>query len=171
MTVTATKTCLVCDLVFLPKVENQRYCGADCKRVADVKRNLAREWRKRKPTVFEDRVCPVCTQTFTPKAKQQVYDTLKCQHTANKRRQRGKALGKPAAMKTAAERGDAPQPVKRESNKPNLAGDWFPGWRGPYPPWRTPLEIELLESGKGRFVPDETHQTQTSDSSHWSDGR
>lgn len=168
MTVT-TKTCPVCDLLFLPKAENQRYCGANCKKASDVSRSTRNRRQERDPADYVERACPVCQQTFIPKARNQVYDQLKCQHVANKRRQRGRALGKPEKLQTQAERGDRPVPKRATNQKPNLSGDWFPGWNGPYPPWRTPLEIELLESGKGRVEVDDTFASQTSLTNQWGD--
>ena len=44
-----------------------------------------------------------------------------------------------------------PPKPKEKIEKANLdGGPWFPGWNGCYPPWRTPFEIQLLESEVGR---------------------
>ena len=58
----------------------------------------------------------------------------------------------PKVVQPKAVRPTPPPPKPKEKiEKANLdGGPWFPGWNGCYPPWRTPFEIQLLESEVGR---------------------
>lgn len=62
-----------------------------------------------------------------------------------------KPAPKPKVVRAVVQPTPPPPKPKEKIEKANLdGGPWFPGWNGCYPPWRTPFEIQLLESEVGR---------------------
>jgi 5-methylcytosine-specific restriction endonuclease McrA len=66
-----SKRCDICGNVFKPKIYNQKYCSAKCKRLGKLKR-----WNIRKqPTV---RICIVCNKRFKINSSTQITCSKKC---------------------------------------------------------------------------------------------
>lgn len=141
---------------------------------AEEQRRLRHNAERRELLLREkkDRVCVGCSASLASHRR----DTQRCKSCASahstKTRQKNRTIEAqrrvvfPPKPKEKAKRNTlkrvltAPTRPKPPSLKPNLQGDWFPGWTGCYPPNRTALEIELLEGGKGRPVFEEAHQVE-----------
>lgn len=154
--------CTVCHGPVDPRRHSQ-YCSEKCKnaRWNEKMRGVYAE-KKGKPTVRRCADCQV--ELSTPTA-------IRCDpHKYARMRQKQRVYSENHRIKTGVKVVAPKQPKAKDTS---VAGrirsgeltsatespPWFEGWNGCYSPTLSPLQVSLLESGRGRPTVDTQHQT------------
>lgn len=165
------KACKKCGKEFAPAMRTHLYCSRSCQ-IRRPDKHLPERARKVAGTKREVRDCLNCGVPLVGRRS----DALRCRpcHTDHKlaenvSRQAARRARTAKAVLTVTPKIKKVQPPQRKSvhpkkepkpdmSKPNLDGDWFPGWKGCYPARYTERDIAMIEQGRELLIADDTNR-------------
>ena len=151
----AIRDCPECGQAYTPRGTRQKYCGSPCERAYHGRQQSKRtaERRAAELAARAPRFCQVCATPIDHLQKV----AFRCHACAKAYRAKTRTPTEQAVKlttpKASLTRRDAPKlsapKVKPDMALPNLNGDWYPGWDGPWSPNLSPVARELIERAHG----------------------